>query len=158
MTTTDHNSQGAHDKTRAQMRPSITPQATRHFVRGILLFVLAYGIWAIGLSVDVVDHQQIVRTHFWSALRNRPIHRFPTNSAALHAAQYFIDALNKTHPHNPCQTGPAFVAIAHLPKNKACIIAIGVRHNRIVIQGYDTQGLRMDSIYEALQPPPRHLD
>lgn len=138
--------------------PPVRPAATARLTAAILAFVVIYGLWAIGLSVWVVDHQQLVRQHLWIALHDRPRARFASRAQAIRAGERFVAQLNSVYARNPCGPGPAYVFVVGRYRPVACVVVVAVRDRRLQVTGYDTQGLPMDSIYEALYPPPRRLD
>ncbi|MHB1566535.1 MAG: hypothetical protein ACYCXG_07425 [Acidiferrobacter sp.] len=140
------------------MMPPIRPEATRRLTWAILIFVAVYGVWAIGLSVWVINRQQVVRQHLWAALHYQPTQRFPTPAQATRAGQQFVRQLNDVYAQNPCGPGPAYVFVTGPSPPVACVVTVAVQDRRLRVTGYDTQGLPMDSIYEALYPPPRRLD
>lgn len=131
--------------------------STQRFMWAVLVFISLYGIWAAILSAHIVDRQQLVRQHFWMALQSRPRVVFASHKAALQAARDLVAALNAKDRHNPCHSGSVYVLASRLGTHRACRIAIGVHNRQITVQPYDTQGLAMDSVYEALHPPPRHI-
>ena len=138
------------------VRPS--PQATRLFTRLMIGFAILYGLWAAVLSFRIVVQQQAVRRHLDFALRTRPRRTFPTRTAAWTIAQDFVARLNAAFPTNPCSASAAF-AVARGPHIRIhdCQIVVIVTHRRLHVQGYDTQGHRMDNVFERLHPPPRRL-
>lgn len=141
---------------RGVTRPS--PHAARLFVRLTIGFAVLYGLWAAVLSFRIVVEQQAVRVHLDLALRDYPRRTFPSRAMALAAADNFVAQLNKAFPTNPCSAGAAFAVIRdpHAPI-RDCEIVIIVNHRRLRVRGYDTQGHRMDNIFERLHPPPRRL-
>ncbi len=142
--------------TRRDTTPS--PEATRLFTRLVIGFAVLYGLWAVVLSFRIVVQQQAVRQHLAFALRKCPRRTFPTPTAAWAVAQDFVTRLNAAFPTKPCGTGAAF-AVARSPHIRVhnCQIVISVKHRRLHVQGYDTQGHLMDNIFERLNPPPRRL-
>ncbi len=135
-----------------------SPQATRLFVRLAIGFAILYGLWAAVLSFRIVVQEQAVRLHLDIALRGYPHQTFPTRETALAVARDFVAELNKAFPANPCVRGAAFAVARgpHIPVHD-CQIVIIVKHRRLQVRGYDTQGHRMDNIFERLHPPPRRL-
>lgn len=132
--------------------------ATRHFTRGLIAFAVLYSLWAAVLSFRVVVKQQAVRRELEVALRQQPRGLFPTAAAAHRAARRLATQLNTLFPHNPCGAGPAFIVAQNAPVSlRDCLIVITIRGRRLLIHGYDTQGHRMDTIFERLNPPPRRL-
>ena len=135
------------------------PRAVRRFLQLSIAFAVIYGLWAAILSYRVVVHQQAVRQHLWFALHARPRGHFPSHNAALQVAAQWVAALNAVYPSNPCGPGPAFRLAGPTGHGagRACTITVSVPHRRIVVQGYDTQGHRMDNVFQSLNPPPRRL-
>lgn len=138
---------------------SVPPErATRRFTQALIAFAIVYGLWAAVLSFRVVVKQQVVRQELETALRGKPRGVFPTTAAARRAAQALAAQLNTVFPHNPCAAGPAFIIGRKSPVSfRDCLVVITVRGRRVRIHSYDTQGHRMDTIFERLNPPPRHL-
>ncbi len=135
-----------------------SPRATRLFTRLAIGFAILYGLWAAVLSFRIVVQQQAVRQHLDFALRQCPRRTFPNRTTAQAVAQNFVARLNAAFPTKPCGAGKPF-SVADGPPIKArdCQIVITVKHRRLHVQGYDTQGHRMDNIFERLHPPPRRL-
>ncbi len=136
----------------------VSPAAKRRFVRILIAVTILYGLFAAVLAFRVVVRQQVVRRHLELALAHDPRRTFASRRAAEAAGHGLIRQLMATSPRNPCGRGPAFQwAQSKGPKPPACTIVIGVRHRRLLVWAYDTQGHRMDTIFERLNPPPRHL-
>lgn len=139
-------------------RPGASERATRHFTRGLIAFAILYGLWAAVLSFRIVVKQQAVRQELEAALKRQPRGAFPTTAAAHRAAHALAAQLNTLFPHNPCTAGPAVILARRSPISlRACLVVITVRGRRVRIHSYDTQGHRMDTIFERLNPPPRRL-
>ena len=132
--------------------------ATRRFTRIVIALTILYGLWAAVLSFRIVVEQQAVRQHLDVALRVRPPGPFASVRQARAKARNFVARLNHAFPRNPCARGPAFVlarptAIPH----KDCLVVIVPGLDRLHVRAYDTQGHRMDNVFERLNPPPRRL-
>ncbi len=146
----------------AAASPKPPARQARRFVLVTVILAVIYGVWAATLSFCIVVHQQAVRQHLWLALRERPRGAFPDTRTALHAASKWVSLLNAVYPTEPCQPGPAFRLVhtrhdATWAPAQACTVIIAVRHRHIVVHAYDTQGRRMDNVFERLYPPPRRL-
>lgn len=140
----------------ARSRPS--ERATRRFTQALIAFATVYGLWAAVLSFRVVVRQQVVRQELQTALRQEPRGVFPTTEAARRAARRLATELNTLFPHNPCTAGPAVLVGRRSPVSfRDCVVLITTRGRRLQIHSYDTQGHRMDTIFERLNPPPRRL-
>lgn len=148
--------------------------------------IVLYGVLSIMLSVHVIDQQSSARTDLYAALETiDQLHREAMASAssadarnaiarawqdhrafaatspqqARLIADQLITRLNQEYPHPACgQTRPAFVAAAALPKQRACMVAVGVKHHQVRVTGYDTQGMPMDNFYEFLYAPTGRSD
>jgi hypothetical protein len=136
---------------------SMSP-ATRRFVRIVIGFATLYGLIAAFLSFHIVVEQQAVRRHLDTALRVRPAGPFASMRASRTAAQAFVARLDTAFQHNPCGPGPAFM-LAKPPAipRRDCLVVIVPGRQRLHVRAYDTQGHRMDNLFERLNPPPRRL-
>ena len=160
-------------------RPS--PAARRYFAWILATIIIGYAIFAIGLSVHVIDRQSGVRIDLYAALRALDrLHREALSQTttdqerqsvetawrnerafaaaspiqARHIAQTLISHLNQQYPDNACgRKDPAFVATTALPARPACMIAVGTKGRIVQVTGYDTQGIAMDNFYEYLYAP-----
>ncbi|WP_414040906.1 hypothetical protein ACJU26_02065 [Acidithiobacillus sp. M4-SHS-6] len=156
------------------------------FAWALGIVIALYGILTILLSVHVIDQQSSARTDLYAALEtldqlhqeamaatssadarkaianawhdHRAFAAASPQQARLIASQ-LITRLNQEYPHPACgQTRPAFVAAAALPKQRACMVAVGVKNNQVRVTGYDTQGIAMDNFYEFLYAPTGRSD
>ncbi len=143
---------------RLNTRSGAESPATRRFARLVIGFATLYGVVAALLSFHIVVEQQVVRRHLDSALRARPAGPFASMGASRAAAQAFVARLDSTFTHNPCGPGPAFVlAPSHTMPRRDCLVVIVPGLRRLHVRAYDTQGHRMDNVFERLNPPPRRL-
>ena len=132
--------------------------ATRRLARIMIALTILYGLWAAVLSFRIVVEQQAVRQHLDVALRARPRGPFASLRQARAKARGFVARLDHVFPRNSCARGPAFVlarptAIPH----RDCLVVIVPGLDRLHVRAYDTQGHRMDNVFERLNPPPRRL-
>ncbi|WP_298136319.1 hypothetical protein [Acidiferrobacter sp.] len=132
--------------------------ATRRLTRIIVTLTVLYGLWAAALSFRIVVEQQAVRQHLNLALRARPPGPFASLRQARQAARDVVARLDQAIPRNPCAHGPAFALAqsAGTPR-RDCLVVIVPGRQRLRVRAYDTQGHRMDNIFERLNPPPRRL-
>ena len=144
--------------TRAQVRPGVASTSTRRFTRIVIALTVLYGLWAAALSFRIVVEQQAVRQHLNVALAARPPGPFASAREARREARGFVARLDHAFPHNPCARGPAFV-LARPPEipRRDCLVVIVPGLHRLHVRAYDTQGHRMDNVFERLNPPPRRL-
>lgn len=132
--------------------------ATRRFARVVIGFTILYGLLAAILSFHIVVEQQAVRQHLEAALRTRPAGPFASMRTSRAVARAFVARLDAAFAHNPCGPGPAFaLAKPHAVVRRDCLVVIAPGRHRLHVRAYDTQGHRMDNVFERLNPPPRHL-
>ncbi len=142
----------------AAAAPGSASPATRRFARTVIGLTILYGLWAAVLSFRIVVEQQAVRQHLSVALRMRPPGPFASPRAARSAARRFVARLDRAFPHNPCARGPAVVlAPAGRIPRRDCLVVIVPGIRRLRVRAYDTQGHRMDNVFERMDPPPRRL-
>jgi len=133
-------------------------ERTLRFTRVVIVFAILYSLFATRLGFRIVVQQQAIRQHLALAQTLRPRGLFPSTAAARQTAQRYIGRLNTLFPRNPCGTGPAFLMTQSAnARGPDCRITITVQDRRIKVHGYDTQGYRMDNVFERLNPPPRRL-
>ncbi len=132
--------------------------ATRRFARIVIGSTILYGLLAAILSYHIVVEQQAVRQHLDTALRTRPAGPFASMRASRAAARAFVARLNAAFGENPCGPGPAFVlAKPRTAMRRDCLVVIAPGRRHLHVRAYDTQGHRMDNVFERLNPPPRRL-
>ena len=145
-------------RTRAHVSWGAESTTTRRFTRIVITLTVLYGLWAAALSFRIVVEQQAVRQHLDVALAARPPGPFTSPREARKEARGFVARLDHAFPRNPCARGPAFV-FARPPAipRRDCLVVIVPGGHRLHVRAYDTQGHRMDNVFERLNPPPRRL-
>ncbi|PKY12137.1 hypothetical protein B1757_02010 [Acidithiobacillus marinus] len=156
------------------------------FAWALVAVIVIYGLFAVILSVHVIDQQSSARTDLYAALETLDqLHQEAMASAssadvrsaitrawqdhrafaagssqqARLIADQLITRLNQEYPHPACgQKRPAFVAPEELPKQRACMVVVGIKNNQVRVTGYDTQGMAMDNFYEFLYAPTGRSD
>ncbi len=133
------------------------PRRMGRFPLAIIILTTLYGLWAAVLSYRVVVKQQAVRHHLELALRTQPRHPFASARQARRYAREWLRRLEARYPQNPCGAGPAYRLASGRRRLPACTVVLIPQGHHIAIQAYDTQGQAMDTVFEGLNPPPRHL-